>query len=296
MRTLLLGNAPPRDLGHRAILEETARAVPHDAPMLTALPEVGTVDQVVLSGAFLERHALDQALAAASRAVAQGARLRVHNLWLEGKAAADAPPADIAVLDRAVMVEVRDHRTATQLVHWGVAAMPRILGYPERHAAHDDALVGGLPAGPILGLALRGGEAMEACWRPRLDDIAAALGPALEWPVLPLHTAPPGRGEDDFGGAQRLLAALRPGARMLLPDLADRRTWQDRMTPERLKALVARCALVVTNRDLPAAYAITAGVPVLALAIGFDRRVTTCLATLAREVPHGSRLLRLGAA
>lgn len=284
MTALLLGNEPARDLGHRAILEETARAIATDEDGL-----------VVLSGVFLERHALDQALATASRAVAQGARLRVHNLWLEGKAAADAPPADIAVLDRAEALDVRDHRTATQLVHWGVAAMPRILGYPERHVAPDDALAEGLPEGPILGLALRGGEAMEAGWRPRLPDIAAALGPALHWPVLPLHIAPPGRGEDDLGGAQRLLAALRPGARMLLPELADRRIWQERMTPARLKALVARCALVATNRDLPAAYAITAGVPVLALAIGLDRRVTTCLATLAQEIPHGSQLLRMNA-
>jgi len=82
---------------------------------------------------------------------------------------------------------------------------------------------------------------------------------------------------------------------MLLPEFADRRIWQARMTPERLKALVARCALVVTNRDLPAAYAITTGVPLLALAIGLDRRVMTCLATLAQEVPRGSRLLRLAA-
>jgi len=284
MRTLLLGNEPARDLGHRAILEETARAIAPD-----------DVEQVVLTGVFLERHALDHALAMAAEAVAHGARLRVHNLWLEGKAAADAPPAGVAVLDRAEALEVRDHRTATQLVHWGVAAMPRILGYPERHVASDDALAADLPDGPILGIALRGGDAMEAHWRPRLGDIAAALGPALGWPVLPLHIAPPGRGEDDLGGAQRLLAALRPDARMLLPEFADRRIWQARMTPERLKALVARCALVVTNRDLPAAYAITAGVPLLALAIGLDRRVMTCLATLAQEVPRGSRLLRLAA-
>jgi hypothetical protein len=173
--------------------------------------------------------------------------------------------------------------------------MPRILGYPERHVVPDPTLVAELPPGPILGLALRGGEAMEAAWRPRLGDIAAAVGTALDWPVLPLHISLPGRGEDDHGGAKTLLAALRPGARMLMPDLADRRIWQDRMTPGRLKALVARCALVVTNRDLPAAYAITAGVPLLALAIGLDRRVTTCLATLANEVPRGSRLLRMNA-
>jgi hypothetical protein len=306
--TLLLCDAPLRDLGHMAIVQHTQRTLP-DAGRIAVVrldPDASPaelarivanipppVEQVVLSGAFLSRHALEQSLAFAAAGVAAGARFVVHNLSLEGKAGATLRPNGADVLDLATALEVRDHRTATQLTHWGLAQQPRILAYPERHIAPDEALLAGLPPGPLLGVALRGGDEMEAFWRPRINAIAAALGPAADWPILPLHTCPPGLGEDDFGGTRILAGALRPGAPLLLSELGDRKTWSRSISPARLKALVGRCALVMTNRELPAAYAMASGVPVLGLAVGMDRRILTCFATLANELPRGSRMLRV---
>lgn len=306
MTTLLLCNAPLRDLGEMAIVQHTQRNIPHAGGMtmvrldpavslaeLAAMVEKipSSVEEVVLSGAFLSRHALEQSLAFAAAAVAAGARFAVFNLSLEGKAGAVLRPYAADVLDVAATLDVRDHRTATQLTHWGLAQQPKILAYPERHIVPDEALLAGLPPGPILGVALRGGDEMEACWRPKLDDIARELGPAADWPVLPLHTCPPGLGEDDFGGTLAMVRALKPGAPLLLPELGDPQIWSRSIGPARLKALVRRCALVVTNRELPAAYAVASGVPVLGLAVGMDRRILTCFATLANELPRSSRML-----
>lgn len=308
MTALLLCNAPLRDLGHMAIVQHTQASVPHPGG-LTAVrldpdaspPDIARivahipppVEQVMLSGVFLGRQALEQSLAFAGASVAAGARFVVHNLALEAEAAATHRPDGADVLERAAALEVRDHRTATQIAHWGIARTPRILGYPERHIAPDDALLADLPPGPILGMALRGSGDVESCLRPRLAAIATALGPAADWPILPLHTCPPGLGEDDLGGTRTLAGALRPGEPLLLPDLGDRQVWSRRISPARLKALVGRCALVVTNRELPAAYAVACGVPVLGLAVGMDRRILTCFATLANELPQGSRMLRV---
>ena len=308
MTTLLLCDVPFRDLGHLAIVQHTQRSLP-DAGRVTVFkldPDASPaelagmvakipppVERVVLSGAFLTRHALEQSLAFAAAGVAAGARFVVHNLSLDAEAGATLRPDGADVLDLAAVLAVRDHRTATQLTCWGLAQQPRILAYPERHITPDEALLAGLPPGPILGIALRGGDEMEASWRPRIDDIAAALGPAADWPILPLHTCPPGVGEDDFVGTRALAGALRPGTPLLLPELGDRPSWARCISPARLKALVGRCALVVTNRDLPAAYAVAAGVPVLGLAVELDRRILTCFATLANELPRGSRMLRI---
>jgi hypothetical protein len=305
---LLLCNPPLRDLGHMAIVQCTQATVPHPggltavrldqdaspaeiAGIVASIPP--PVEQVVLSGVFLDRHALEQSLAFAAASVAAGARFVVHNLSLEAEAGATRRPDAADVLERAAALHLRDHRTATQISHWGIARAPRILAYPERHIAPDEALLEGLPAGPILGMALRGTGDVENCLRPRLGAIAAALGPAADWPVLPLHSCAPGLGEDDYGGTRILAGALRPGAPLLLPELGDRQIWSRRISPARLKALVGRCALVVTNRDLPAAYAVASGVPVLGLAVGMDRRILTCFATLANELPRGSRMLRV---
>jgi hypothetical protein len=303
--TLLLCNAPVRDLGQMAIVQHTQRSVPHSGSMTMVKLDPATppadlaamvanipssVEQVVLSGAFLSRHALEQSLAFAAASVAAGARFAVHNLSLEGEAGATLRPYAADVLDLATALEVRDHRTATQMTHWGIAQQPRILGYPERHIDPDEALLAGLPSGPLLGVALRGGDEMEACWRPKLDEIATKLGPAADWPILPLHTSPPGLGEDDFDGTLALARALKSGA-PLLPELGDPKIWARSISPARLKALVRRCALVVTNRELPAAYAAACGVPMIGLMIGTDRRILTCFATLANELPRSSRML-----
>jgi hypothetical protein len=215
----------------------------------------------------------------------------VHNLGLEGSAARATPPAGAGLLDQAGLLAVRDHRTANVLTLWRVAAPIRILGYPERHVAPDPLLAETLPPGPILGLSIRGGEEMRRSWTARLPAIARLLSLAEGWPVLPIPTRLPGSSDDDLPACHAILAATLPGARLLLPELADPQTWRRRLTPARAKALVARCRLVVTNRDLPAAYAVACGVPVIGLALGADRRIVSCMATLANELPAGSALL-----
>ncbi|WP_372616999.1 hypothetical protein [Falsiroseomonas sp.] len=306
MRTLLLTEAPFRDLASRAILAEAAEAVPHAPPLLLAtraqrvpagfLPvapgEVPAgIRQVLLTGIFLDRGQLEVALATAAAAIAGGARLLVHNLALEGEAARAEAPAGAAVLDHAAGLGLRDHRTANILTLWRVAAPLRLLGYPERLVPPDDALAAKLPPGPILGLAIRGGEEMRRSWRPRLPTIARILSLAGGWAVLALPTRLPGGPDDDLVAAREIVAAALPGAALLLPELADPVVWRRQLTPARFKALVGRCRMVVTNRDLVAALATASGVPVLGLALGADRRIVSCLATVANELPPGSALL-----
>lgn len=308
-RTLVLAERPFRDLLSRALLEEAVSALGLPAPVLLAtagsapagfaavppgtLPE--EVEQVVLAGVFLDRALLDQALATAAAAVARGARLHAHGFGLEGGAAALRPPEGVAVLSRATGIGLRDHRSANVLTLWRVTAPLRLLSYPERHVAPDPVLAAELPAGPILGLSLRGGEEMRRAWLPRLAALGAALGgapdPAGGVAVLPLPTVPPGAPDDERPAIAELAAALLPGSPLLLPALADPVFWRRQVTPARLKALVARCALVATNRDLVAGYAVASGVALRGLAIGADRRIVTCMATLANALPPGSALL-----
>ncbi|MGG5821327.1 hypothetical protein [Falsiroseomonas sp. HW251] len=306
MRTLLVTEAPFRDLTYRACTLQARESVPHEGPMLLATPAERVppgfapmppdtvpdgVEQVVLAGPFLVRHRLERALATAAEAVAAGARLLVHNLGLEDGAARIEPPAGVSVMDGAEPLLLRDHRTANVLTLWRVAAPMRILGYPERHVAPDPFLARGLPDGPVLGIAFRGGEEMRKSWQPRLPAITRLLARARGWHALPLPTRLPGTGDEDGPATRAILSAALPGAAPLLPELEDPEAWRRLLGPARLKALVARCALVVTNRDLVAAYAVAAGVPVIGVALGADRRIVSCLATLANELPPGSALV-----
>lgn len=308
MRTLLLAERPFRDLRSRALLADLPAQLGGGTALLLSTasstapagfeplspeadPAAHGVTRVVIAGAFQERPQLEQAFAIAGRAVAAGAALELRAFTVERGAAMRDPPRGVEVLARASPLELREHHTANALMVWRSPAAFRIRPYAECAVAPDDALVSLLPEGPILGLSILGGGQMRQAWTARLAELRALLAPMQGWAMLPLpmeHAASP---MDDFAGTRDFLAALLPGTPMLLPELAQE-VWRRRQfTPGRMRALVARCGAVLTNQDLPAAFAIAAGVPAIGLALGTDRRAITCLTQFANILPPGSRLL-----
>ena len=305
MRTLLLAERPFRDLRSRAALLDLPRRLPPEtgtilvatpapqAPVGFAPVAPGTdpatlgIGRVLLAGIFQDRTAWENALAQAARAVAAGARLEAMGLTLERGAARRDVPAGIEVLDHAASLEVRDHPTSNVLLVWRVALAARIAFYPERLAPADDALAAMLPPGPLLGLSMLGGPNRPEAPMPWLDPL---LAPARGWPILPLPAEGADTPLDDLAGSLAFATTTLPGAPLLLPELANP-VWRRRQfTPARLRGLVARCSLVVTNQDIVAALAVTAGVPVIGAVTGPDRRVVACLTTLANDLPPGSAL------
>jgi hypothetical protein len=307
-RTLLLAERPFRDLRSRAVLLGLAAPFGAAGPVLVATaaqrcppgfapvapdadPVALGIARVVIAGAFQDRAALTAALAAAARAVAAGATLEVLHLSLDGEAARPAPPQGAELLDAAARIALRDCNTADTLITWRVAAALRIAPYPEALPPGDPSLLVTLPDRPLIGVAIHGGEATANAWRARLAALRRLLAPAQGWPVLPLPVEVPGSPMDDLPGSLAFAAALLPGSPTLLPELADAIWRRRQLTPARLKALVGRCRVVVSTQDLPAALAVASGVPVLGLALAPDRRIASCLATLANSLPSGSQLL-----
>ena len=305
-RVLVLAERPFRDLRSRAILADLPARFPTAAPLLLATgaptapdgfvpcdPDVvpPAIDHVVLAGAFTEARQIEAALGRAGQAVAAGATLEGWRLSLENRAAGEVP-ASVAVLDAAEAIVVRDYHSANALLLWRVAAHIRIDAYPERTVAPDETLAVGLPAGPLLGLAVLGGDNLQTAWMARLESFRAQLAPVAGWPILPLPCEAARTPQDDYAGSLAFAAAVLPGAPMLLPRLADP-VWRRRqLSPARLKGLVARCGAVLTMQDLPAAYAVACGIPVLGLVLdNTERRAVSCLTQLANDLPPGSALL-----
>jgi hypothetical protein len=308
MRTLILAERPFRDLRSRALLAGLPGLLGCTAPLLLATgaptappgfavaapdadPAALGVGRVVLAGVFQERPALEQALASAGRAVARGASLEVLRLGVERGAARRDPPAGVEVLEAARPLDLRDHHTANALLVWRVARMFRIDPYPERLGPPDPALLPLLPEGRLLGLSVLGGPQMRAAWTARREELRALLAPMQGWPVLPLPMEHADSPMDDLAGSRAFAEDLMPGATLLLPELSDP-VWRRRqLTPARMKSLVARCGVLVTNQDLPTAYAVAGGVRVLGLALGTERRAVNVLTQFANELAPGSALL-----
>ncbi|HZF75647.1 MAG TPA: hypothetical protein VE033_07435 [Acetobacteraceae bacterium] len=298
MATLLLAEDPLADPLSSALLADAAAALGpcmlagHPAPPAPLLAPGPAPARVALAGVFLRREALEAALAEATRLAGAGAAVLAWNLSVEGEAARAAPPAGVAVLDHAEALHIRDHRSLNVLTLWRVAARMRLRPYAERNLVADPGLALMLPRGPVLGFCMRGGQEIRLSWRARIPAIRRILAPHAGWPVLPLPVAPPieGSTSDDAAGTRDALAAILPEARLALPEMLDPAWWRQAVTPARLAGLVGACGAVASQRDLPAALAIAAGVPVQGIALGADRRIISCMATLANELPPGSAL------
>jgi hypothetical protein len=292
LRSRALLGGLPQELGARLLVRSTAPRWPEGfEPIPPEADPAGLgLTGALLAGAFQSRRHFEEALELAARAVAAGVPLAVRHLTLEAGAVRVAPPAAIAVLDRAAPLALRDHRTADALLVWRVAASFALDPYPERHIAADASLALALPEGPILGLGLLGGPALEGAIAERGAALRALLAPFAGWPILPLCAEAADSPAEDGAATLALARAQLPDSPILLPELADPAARRRLVTPERLKGLAARCAHVVTSHDLVGALAVGAGVPVLGIGLPGETRIGACLGTLANEAPAGSNL------
>jgi hypothetical protein len=308
--TLFLTAAGEGDLLAEAVLAEAIASVGEGTP-LAALPDMGRlqrtipalrnadadadgITRAVITGRFEDTQKLATALARAEAVQGQGGQVVFRNVTLESRAIGEATPELIARLRGLAgtsRIGARDHRTAEVLTRWGVEAPPRLLAYPEAGIAPDASVARLLPAGAApIGLSMHGSNEMRAAWDRLGDRLGAALAPLAGRPVLPLLPNQPGlhTQHDSAAGTRHFAQRFLPGSELLLPESLQQGWWRRQMTAARLKSLVARCALVITQRDLPAAFAASAGVPVLGVWLHGDRRIADCLATLADRLAPGS--------
>jgi hypothetical protein len=308
MRTLLLADRPFRDLRSRAILEMVgAQLAKHGEVLVADAPEgclppfrpVGAVPsakalgvrRIVLAGEFTDRVQLERALYVARQGLAAGATLEAWAFGVNGEAARGEVPASVGVLDHASPLEVREHRSADALLVWRVDAAITVNPYTERHVAADAAFTDGFPSGPILGVCMLGGRDAQESASRHGGALRARLEAASGWPLLALPAEAPGSRSDDLVGSRSFALAAGLTGTWLWPEADNAAPQVAALTPARLKAMVARCAKVITNQDLVAAYAVAAGVPLIATRIGSNRRIITCIAALANELAPGSSFL-----
>lgn len=242
-----------------------------------------------------------------ARAMDAGAEIHLHNLgvawllkdrgWLD--ATAHRVFAGLASLS------VRDPLSAERLTEAGLPRLPRLTFFPETGIPADpslaDAVLGPLEAPDhsrgqkLLGLSIIPSPIMRDCLLHDAARVRALLAEFADHAVLPIvstvhiDTAE----EDDLTGAADFMRRFLPDATIAAPILLDRAHWQAEMTPRRLKGLIARCDVLVTQRKHNAVHAIGAGVRVLGLHPLIDNSLRRTFVTLADQLPPGSRCIGL---
>jgi hypothetical protein len=234
-----------------------------------------------------------------AEAMGRGAAVHLHNLgvarikvelgWLDEDAR--------RVIAGAASFTVRDYVSFEMVAEAGLGRLPRISFYPEVDIpAEPDLAAALLPQGvPLLGLSIIGTRQMQDCLRADGERVLAMLAEFPDHQLVPiastvhLHDAE----EDDIAGAEAFMAEFLPGARLAAPILLDRAHRHAALTPARLKGLIARCDVLVTQRKHNAIHGIGAGVRTIGLHPIEDDSLRRSFVALTHRLPPGSRCIGL---
>lgn len=236
-----------------------------------------------------------------ARAEALGAEIHFHNLgvawllddldWLDDRAR--------GVISRLASFTVRDYLSVERVAHAGLGRMPRITFFPEADIPPEHDLAEALlPRGtPLLGISIISMSMMRACLQHEAARIRTLLEEFAGHMVVPIVSTVHRDTveEDDMAGVIDFLRSFLPQARIAAPILLDRSHWRAEMTPSRLKGLIARCDVLISQRKHNAIHAIGAGVRVIGLHPLEDNSLRRTFVTMEHRLPPGSRCIGLEA-
>ncbi|WP_372616997.1 polysaccharide pyruvyl transferase family protein [Falsiroseomonas sp.] len=287
---------------HSADPDWTMRCVPGLAGCFERLPDLLRLKPTRIvygGGMFGIAEAFRAWMPWLARAAAEGAEIHFHNLGMARiKNDLDWVDADARrVISGAASFTVRDYVSFEMAAEAGLGRMPRITFYPEADIPAEAGLAEALlPRGRrLLGLSIIPLPLMRDCLRHDAARVRALLAPFADHAVVPVastvHRAVDE--EDDIAGIAAFLADFLPEAEIAAPILLDRAHWRAELTPARLKGIIARCDVLVTQRKHNAIHAIGSGVRVLGLHPMEDDSLRRTFVALSHRLPPGSRCVGL---
>jgi hypothetical protein len=282
----------------------TRRCVPALAGCFREGPEMLALapDRIVFGGGMF---GLSQAFAAwmpwMAQAQEEGVEIHLHNLgmariksdlrWLDATAR--------RVIANLASFTVRDYVSFEMVAEAALGRLPRLTFFPEADipAEHDlaEAL---LPRGDgrkLLGLSIIGTRHMQSCLQADAARVRETLAPFADHAIVPIVSTVhmDSAEEDDAAGTAAFIRDFLPEAEIAAPILLDRDHWRAELTPPRLKGLIARCDVLVTQRKHNAVHAIGAGTRVIGLHPIEDDSLRRTFVALNHRLPPGSRCVGL---
>lgn len=322
MRTAYLGSFGYGNLGDELCLIEALRAFPSaEAFAYSEDPEwtmrcvpglAGTFFEyagmlarrpqrlVVGGGAVGSRAYFRLILPHLARAQAElGTRCHIHNIGVArmGRAAEWLPERGAEALAGLASFTVRDPRSAELVMEWEAGILPGIVPFPEVALPADSTLAEALlPQGrPLLGVSVTSGARIWRCLDHGAERVRALLARFPDHALVPvvstIHRL--SAEEQDHEGFRRFHASFCPERPVVAPELADPAFWRAEMTPLRLKGIIARLDVLISQRKHNCIHAIGAGVPVIGLQVARDDSLRRTFGTLAPLLSPGSFCLGL---
>jgi hypothetical protein len=230
-------------------------------------------------------------------AAALGAELHIHNI---GISPIDHPDwlSDPVVRDTFAALSsftVRDHTSQDIFASWGFDQQPGLSLYPEVDLPAEAFDLPELPAGRLVGFSFTSRPAtLHAVTRNR-DELRRTVNAIGDFTAIPIISTVHANAaaEDDIAGFRHFADEVLGDRPVALPQTLDAAWWSDNMGPLRLKYLISKLDLLVSERKHNVIHAIGSGVPFLGITPAADDSLARIAFSLADRRPAGSRLLPL---
>lgn len=227
---------------------------------------------------------------------ALGAELHIHNIginpinhpeWL-------GDPVVRQTLGALASFSVRDHASRGIFAEWQLGPLPTISLYPEVDIAPEPFDLP-LPAGQLVGFSFTSRPATRVALarnRDRIRRALDALGDFTAVPVIATHHAVAST-EDDIAGFRYFAEELLGGRPIAFEPTLDPAWWRANMTPQRLKYLISRLDLLVSERKHNVIHAIGAGTRFLGVTPVDSDSIVRIVYSLRHRLPDGSSVMAL---
>ncbi len=226
-----------------------------------------------------------------------GAELHIHNIGVSNIRQPEwrEDPVVREVIADLASFTVRDHVSRWLVNDWGFGNTPKLSLYPEVDLPAEPFDLAPVD-GRIVGVSLTSQTLVRAEVKRNRDRLRAILDEGGDFSVVPIISTVHAEDneEDDVAAFEHFARYVLEGRTIVYPEMLDRRWWREHMTPLRLKHLISKLDLLVSQRKHNVIHAIGTGTRFLGVFPKDDDSIVRIIYSLRHRLPDGSGVVSLG--
>lgn len=228
--------------------------------------------------------------------VEMGAELHVYNIGV-GKIDHPEWRSDgivREVIDKLASFSVRDHVSQWLVHEWGFGRNPDITYYPEHDLTPEPFILPSL-SGRLVGFSITSQAAMLDALERNRDRIKTFIDSLGDFTAIPIVSTfqSDNADENDSKGFKIFAEMFLPRRQMVLREMLDEKWWSTELTPLRLKYVISKLDLLVSQRKHNVIHAIGTGTRFVGIFPEKDDSILRIMFSLRHLVPDGSSFLAL---
>lgn len=198
-----------------------------------------------------------------------------------------------AVFKNLASFTVRDHVSRWLVKEWDFDLNPGITYYPEYTLTPQPFQLPVMP-GPLIGFSITGQQVMLDSLERNRDKIRQFIIQLGNFSAVPIvSTVQDNADEDDIRGFNAFAEMFLQGKQIVFREMLDRNWWSSELTPLRLKYVISKLNLLVSQRKHNVIHAIGTGTPFVGIFPDADDSILRIMFSLRHRIPTGSSFLSL---